>query len=287
MKGFLEREIQLARELATKIGPMAQALRAGSERELGKQDKGGDLGPVTNADLQANALLVRHIGEAFPEDSIIAEESDNTQVDRSAHRCWYLDPIDGTSDFAAGRSCWAIHIGLCIDGQPALGLVHEPDEQRSTFGLVDHKGQGKRAWVELKGVEQALLAPSGVSEHPPRAVVSVNHRTALVDKALAQLQIPEERTRGVGSTGVKSAIVARGEAELYVHPSQKTRLWDSCAPQAILEAAGGYMTGIDGARIDYRMGPMHHPTGLLATRGMDHAQVVQTLWPMTREWVTG
>lgn len=264
---------------------MAMALRDAGEKELGCLDKPGDMGPVTNADLRANEMLVRGIRHAFPQDAIIAEESDNAAVDRTQNRCWYLDPIDGTSDFAAGRSSWAIHIGLCVEGQPSFGLVHEPELGRSTFGIVDLETGTRKLWVEQHG---ASYSPGpNLVHNPPRAVVSVNHRTAKVDAALAQLQIPPSLTKSTGSTGVKSAIVARGEAELYVHPSQKTRLWDSCAPQAILEAAGGHMTGIDGSPIDYRVGPMHHPAGLLATRGMDHAQVVHKLSPLTQAWLAG
>lgn len=281
------REIKLSRALVARIGPMAQSLRASSAQELGRQDKPNDMGPVTNADLRANEMLVNAIAQAFPNDAIVAEESDNTKVDRGATRCWYLDPIDGTSDFAAGRSCWAIHIGLCVDGRPVFGLVHEPDLGRSTFGVIDPVTREKRLWCECWGAVQPISSEPGQTKLPPRAVVSMNHRNARVDAALARLQIPASLTRGIGSTGVKGAIVARGEAELYVHPSQKTRLWDSCAPQAILEAGGGHMTGIDGSPIDYRNGPMHHPAGLLATRGMDHTKVVEKLWPMTQAWIAG
>lgn len=277
------RETQLSRNLAARVGPMALALRAAGEKDLGCQDKPQDMGPVTNADLKANAMLVQGIQLAFPHDAIIAEESDNRSVDRGAKRCWYLDPIDGTSDFAAGRQSWAIHIGLCVDGVPVFGLVHEPDRGRSTFGIIDPGTHECFAWVEQHGGRRSISPYT--AQHPPRAVVSVNHRTTRVDAALARLQITPNFTMSTGSTGVKGAMVARGEAELYVHPSQKTRLWDSCAPQAILEATGGQMTGIDGKPIDYAKGPMHHPSGLLATRGMDHAQVVDKLWPMTQEWI--
>lgn len=280
----MTQEIKLSRALAARIGPMAISLRSGGASDLGCQNKPDDMGPVTNADLRANDMLVSAISRAFPNDAIVAEESDNHKVNRQAHRCWYLDPIDGTSDFAAGRASWAIHIGLCIDGQPCFGLVHEPDLGRSTFGLIDPTTKQGRIWVEQFGSTQSLPSAATKSSAPPRAVVSVNHRNARVDAALSRLHIPPSLTKSVGSTGVKSSMVARGEAELYLHPSQKTRLWDSCAPQAILEAAGGHLTGIDGSRIDYQRGPMYHPAGLLATRGINHAQVVETLWPMTRRW---
>lgn len=263
---------------------MAIALRSSGEEELACRQKSQDMGPVTEADLRANAFLIRWIRHAFPEDSIIAEESDNARVQRDVRRCWFLDPIDGTSDFAANRRCWAIHIGLCIEGQPSMGLVHEPDLGRSTFGVIDPQSGTRFFWWEQDGASSEALSPSAKVVHPPRAVASANHRNAKVDAALAQIGVLPSLTQSVGSTGVKSAIVARGEAEVYVHPSQKTRLWDSCAPQAILEAAGGSMTGIDGSPIDYRRGPMHHPAGLLATRGVDHDQAVQRLAELCRRW---
>lgn len=277
-------EVNWSRALATRVGAMAKALRSSGKEELACRQKSQDMGPVTEADLRANATLVQWIQHAFPEDSIIAEESDNTRVQRDTYRCWFLDPIDGTSDFAANRQCWAIHIGLCIEGQPCLGLVHEPDLGRSTFGVIDPETQKGFFWWEQHGARSDALSASATLSHPPRAVASANHRNDWVDAALARIGVLPSLTQSVGSTGVKSAIVARGEAEVYVHPSQKTRLWDSCAPQAILTAAGGCMTGIDGSAIDYRNGPMYHPAGLLATRGLDHQDTVRRLDELCRRW---
>lgn len=280
-----DREIEICRQLAAQAGQIALEIRSGPADQLGCREKSDDQGPVTEADLRANALIVEGLQAAFSTDMIVAEESPIPADFEKAPRCWFIDPIDGTSDFAAGRDCWAVHIGLCIDGRPALGLVYEPEAQRYNFGVI--AGDLRCAWFtqanqhhRIKGLPQRALGPK------VRAVVSASHRNADVDAALAQLSIPPENTQMTGSTGVKSAIVARGEAEVYLSPTTKTKYWDSCAPQALVEAAGGTLSGLDGQPIDYRQrGGLHHPAGLLATAGVEHDEVVQKLAPMVARWL--
>ena len=271
------------RTLAIEAGRIALRIRE-EPSALRTEEKANNEGPVTQADLQANALIVKSISSAFPDDAIVAEENQQQGNYRHATRCWFIDPIDGTSDFAAGRACWAIHIGLCIDGQPTLGLVYEPEAQRANFGIACRVHP--RAWIELPGQEKRPIRirplASGADRH---AVISASHRTSAVDAALRALQIAPANTRSMGSTGVKSATVARGEANIYVHPSTKTKLWDSCAPQAVLEAAGGRLTGLDGQPIDYKGEHLHHPAGLLATGGISHEQCVEQLASMVKAWL--
>ena len=74
-----------------------------------------------------------------------------------------------------------------------------------------------------------------------------------------------------GSVGVKVARIARGEADLYIHGGGGAKRWDTCAPEAILAAAGGHFTDLEGADIDYSSPDLVQRTGILASNGALHA----------------
>ncbi|PRQ04410.1 adenosine-3'(2'),5'-bisphosphate nucleotidase [Enhygromyxa salina] len=99
------------------------------------------------------------------------------------------------------------------------------------------------------------------------------------------LEITPEQTLRTASTGVKVSMVARGEAEIYAHPTAGTKLWDSAAPQALLHAAGGRLTDMRGDPLVYTGPEVANDRGLLATaRGVDHDALVERLRPLTDEW---
>jgi 3'(2'), 5'-bisphosphate nucleotidase len=74
----------------------------------------------------------------------------------------------------------------------------------------------------------------------------------------------------MGSVGVKIGFMLRGGAEVYCRPGGGTKLWDSAGPEAILTAAGGTMTDLDGAPLDYMAESIRNPRGILATVGVRH-----------------
>ena len=99
------------------------------------------------------------------------------------------------------------------------------------------------------------------------------------------LGIAVEETLRTASTGVKISMVARGEAELYVHPTIGTKLWDSGPPQTILHAAGGRLTNMRGEGLSYDGPGYTNDLGLLASaRGVNHDAVVDALRPLVDEW---
>jgi 3'(2'), 5'-bisphosphate nucleotidase len=85
--------------------------------------------------------------------------------------------------------------------------------------------------------------------------------------------------QNVGSVGVKLCLIAAGVRDLYVNPQAKTKAWDTCAPEAILARAGGRLTDLRGAAIEYA-GDLMHRRGLVASNGRVHDEVVQKLAPL-------
>jgi len=282
---ILEHELETALELVTRCGAIALEIQSGGVSTLQTSDKPDNQGPVTRADIAVETMIVEALRASFPDDAILAEELARDPSWQRTRRVWMIDPVDGTRDFAEGDPSWAIHVALTIDGRPALGVVHEPGHQRTSWA-VDVEGT-RHAWCRQAGA-RAAVALHGLGRPHARQwtmVTSKSHRSGRSDELAALLGIgPDEQLR-TGSTGVKLAMVARGEAQMYAHPTVGTKLWDSCAPQVVLHAAGGRLTDMCGEPLRY-VGPgLGNDRGLLATgRGIDHDALVERLRPLTSAW---
>lgn len=282
---LLEHELETVLDLVVRCGAIALEIQSGGAATLQTSDKPDNQGPVTRADIAVEAAILETLRASFPDDAILAEELagvDGGAGWQQAHRVWMIDPVDGTSDFAQGDSSWAIHVALTIDGQPALGVVHEPGRDRTSWA-IDHQGQ-RQAWCR-EGETARSLPVARAAATPWKMVTSKSHRSGRSDEISALLGIgPHEQLR-TGSTGVKIALIARGEAQMYAHPTVGTKLWDSCAPQVVLHAAGGRLTDMLGAPLRYTGPELGNDRGLLATGpGVDHDALVEQLRPLTSKW---
>lgn len=283
----LERELQTALDLVHRCGPLALRLQAGGEASLATTDKPDEQGPVTRADLTVEHEILATLRRVFPSDAILAEE-DIEGLGRdedwaARRRVWMIDPIDGTRDFAEGDPSWAIHIGLCIDHVPVLGVVHEPGLQRTSWA-VDYQGE-RSAWTRSGEQKPEALHGLGLLAPRWRIVSSKSHRAPWTAQLCDALGIAAHEQYRCGSTGVKIAMVGRGEAALYAHPSGGTKLWDTCAPQVLLSASGGRLTDVFGQPLSYGGSLLGNERGLLATsRGVDHDALVAQLRPLARTW---
>jgi len=238
--------------------------------EYAVTDKGGQ--PVTVADRQSNDLIVSELARLFPGDTILSEETPITDAQwRTASRCWIVDPLDGTSDFVKGREGFAIMIGLRVDGRPKLGVVHVPKASRTFTGIVGEGAQERRA----DGTCRTLAVSGRARSDELRVIASIAHRDARLEAAIAALT-PKE-TLQVGSVGYKVGKIVADEADLYVATTSAISLWDTCAPEAILHAAGGRFLDLDGAPLHYGGPHLTHTRGLLATNGACAADVVARL----------
>ncbi len=276
----LDRELSVAVELARTCGVLALEHQRGGN--LDTRDKPDGQGPVTRADIELNARIVSALRQQFPGDDVIAEESAAVVV-AGRDRCWYIDPVDGTTEFARGEPDWAIHIGLCIAGVPVLGIVHEPAAERLAWGLCH--GDDPRAELETCG-DRRRLDITAVPRTALRLVSSKSHASPRILAAMQRLDITPDRNLRCGSTGVKVLTVARGAAELYIHPTPGTKAWDTCAPQAVLAGAGGRLSDVRGQPLVYDPKNLHNNFGLLAVPAALHAELVAELAAVVAPWFT-
>jgi 3'(2'), 5'-bisphosphate nucleotidase len=229
--------------------------------------------PVTRADREANALVCEHLARAFPGVPVVAEESDPGEYAgfAAAPAAWYVDPLDGTREFVARNGEFAVMIGLVEGGRPTVGVVVAPAWDRTFVGVV---GQG--AWeIEASGSRAPIRVAPRVSLAGASVVVS-RSRTPERIPALVTAIGAREAVRH-GSAGLKGALVASGVHDVYVQPGRAGMLWDTCATEALVHAAGGELTDEDGAPLSYAGPELLHTRGLVATNGRVHAALIEAM----------
>jgi 3'(2'), 5'-bisphosphate nucleotidase len=254
-------------ELARAAGVEIMKLRGG---ELGVEMKLGDE-PVTVADKRANEMIVAGLAARFPSDPVISEELPSVEATLAAQRLWFVDPIDGTKDFIRGSDGFSVMIGLSRGRRPALGVVHQPALDRTFFATPDGG-----AHVVHGDVVEPLVVSNVSSAADARLVASASHRSPDIDRVKQTLGIDNEQN--VGSVGVKLCLIAMGVRDLYVNPAAKTKVWDTCGPEAILLRAGGRLTDLFGDPIDYM--ELRQRRGLVASNGHVHDEVIAKLAPL-------
>jgi 3'(2'), 5'-bisphosphate nucleotidase len=230
--------------------------------------------PVTLADREANALICREIAASFPGEAILAEESvpdDPAEIAARTRRerVFFVDPLDGTREFADRNGEFAVMIGLAERGRAAVGVVLLPTTGEALVGRSPAAGREGVAFLEAADGSRRPLRVSTVRDPADAtAVVSRSHRPRKLQPILDRLGVT--RVIACGSVGVKVARVVTGAADLYVHPGGGAKLWDGCAPEAVLRGAGGLFTDVQGRDIDYARADLGLRDGILASNGALH-----------------
>lgn len=230
-------------ELAARL-----ALRAG-EAILGVRERGFDVqrkqdaSPVTVADTAAEAIIVAGLREAVPDIPVIAEEEvAGGRITAPAREYWLVDPLDGTREFAAGHQEFAVNIGLVREGRAHLGVVGIPALGQLFGGIM-----GEGAWKR----DRTGQHPVNVRRPPEDGLVVLASRYHADNTRLNAFLAPYKVARVINfGSSVKFCRLAEGVADLYPRFG-RTMEWDTAAPQAVLEAAGGTVRTLEGAPLRY------------------------------------
>jgi 3'(2'), 5'-bisphosphate nucleotidase len=227
-------DVELAAGLATTAGEILMAIRRSGligGKALGRA-----------GDQAANELLVHAIREQRPDDGLLSEETRDTEDRLRLSRAWIIDPLDGTREFAEGRSDWAVHVALVVDGVATVGAVALP--------ALD---------TVLRSDQPSVLPAMG---EPVRMVVS---RTRPPQEAKRVAQALSAEVIPMGSAGAKAMAVVRGEADIYLHSGGQFE-WDSAAPVAVALAHGLHCSRIDGSPLVYNRQDAYLPDLLICRK---------------------
>lgn len=235
----------MATQLALEAGVLLMERRASG---LEISYKGID-DPVTQADLQADALIRAGLQTAFPLDGLLSEETTDDLERLKFERVWIVDPIDGTSSYAAGRENFAVSIGLAVRGKALLGVVYNPAKLELIAGAV---GLG----VTLNGVAVTVTQTSNVAD--ARLLVSSSEWRAGLNALETRLPI-----QPISSIAYKLGLVAAGLADGTFTANARYE-WDVCAGVALVTAAGGVATLRDGSSIVFNQRSPRLGWGILA-----------------------
>ena len=251
---------RLARDAAVAI---RRYYSAGSLTPRHKADRS----PVTDADLESNALIVTGLRAAFPRDAILSEEEPDDPGRLTATRVWLIDPLDGTRDFIARSDEFAVHVALTEAGIPVVAAVAHPPSDR-LYAAVKGGGAARR------GPEDVILL--AVSRGRPFPA----WRAGITRMAMhGPLECFLERS-GLGpasvlcGASVKALRVAQGELDVTVTLHGRESEWDTCAPGLIVTEAGGRVTDADGQPLRYNQPDVRHRRGVIMSSGDHHAEVV-------------
>jgi len=197
-------------------------------------------------DQVANQFLIHALREQRPDDGLLSEESQDTPDRLGKRRVWIIDPLDGTREYSEGRSDWAVHVALAVDGVPTVGAVALP---------------GLDGGVVL-ATDCAQPVPDAAAR--PRLAVS---RTRPAAEALAVAEKLGAELVPMGSAGAKAMAVVRGEVDIYLHSGGQYE-WDSAAPAAVALAHGLHASRIDGAPLVYNQRDVAMPDLLICRKDM-------------------
>lgn len=236
---------------AERVGPFA---RAGLEdvlipaiREAGaaaldvyardfEVDRKADASPVTEADRRAEAILEPVLAGLAPSLPVVAEEAvsaGRVPDVRAVRAFWLVDPVDGTKEFVRRSGEWTVNIGLVVERRAVFGLIFAPVADLLYGGALGAgawrlSGGGPRdAITARKAPAEGLTVISSRSHGDPDAIADLLRGHAVAGHATA-------------GSSLKFCRLAEGTADVYPRYGP-TSEWDTCAGQAILEAAGGHV----------------------------------------------
>ncbi|GEO16081.1 3'(2'),5'-bisphosphate nucleotidase CysQ family protein [Microvirga aerophila] len=227
-------------QIALEAGRILRAMETGNIEKRTKDDGS----PTTLADLAAEKMIIKRLGEAWPGIAVVAEETASTVCPDEYF--FLVDPLDGTGDYIRGTGEYSVNIALIRNGRPMAAVVSAP-----ALGSIWIAGQTALTGHIPDGTGQDIVWREARTRPAPEdsliALVSRRHGDQATEACLSTLSIG---TRRMTSSALKFCLIASGEADVYVRCGP-TMEWDTAAGDHILSRAGGCVIGPGGSRLSY------------------------------------
>lgn len=206
-----------------------------------------DSSPVTEADRDAEAIILAALASVVPDIPVVAEEevAAGRLPSHLGRRFLLVDPLDGTREFLLRNGDFTVNIGLIEDGAPVLGIVYAPVRNRLFIGNSNGAEEITTTKDHAIGTRRGIAARVHGSERV--AVCSRSHKNPETEKFLNDNRISS--CVSIGSS-LKFCLIASGEADIYPRFGP-TMEWDTAAGDAVLRAAGGLTTTFEGTPLSY------------------------------------
>lgn len=203
----------------------------------------GDASPVTEADERAEAIILERLARLTPDIPIVSEEAASRgSIPATGRSFWLVDPLDGTKEFINRNGEFTVNIALIEAGAPVLGVVLAP-----ALDCLYGGAQGEGAFMWDSRARGAIACARG-REGGLIVVSSRSHGDAeALERFLAGRPVASSVSAG---SSLKFCLVAKGEADVYPRLG-RTMEWDTAAGHAVLSAAGGRVTEMDGRDLLY------------------------------------
>jgi 3'(2'), 5'-bisphosphate nucleotidase len=209
-----------------------------------------DMSPVTAADVEAERYILDRLAHLAPDVPVVAEEQVAAgKLPKVGKRFFLVDPLDGTKEFISRNGEFTINIAEIVEGKPVRGVVYAPAKDRLFFGET------------LTGAFDSFAPPGGAPDFAEArpvfarapgkdgliVAVSRSHNDKKTEEYLAGHHVKKFVVAG---SSLKFCLIASGEADLYPRHG-KTMEWDTAAGHAVLAAAGGTVTTVEGKPFAY------------------------------------
>ncbi len=263
METYLTRAVEVAREAGALLAQLSKR-----PQEISYKRR-SDL--VTDADRRSEALIIERLRSHFPKHAVVAEEGGGQKTD--SDYCWYVDPLDGTTNFAHGFPVFCVTLGLAYRGETIAGVVYDPSREEL---FTAERGAGaylnnKRIHVsKIANLSESLLATG----FPPFAA---NHDLNI--QFYFRFTQLSHGIRRAGSAALDLCSVAAGRFdgfwELKLNP------WDKAAGSLLVTEAGGRVTDLAGTPFNLLADE------IFASNGLVHDQMCEVFSEVLRTGARG
>ena len=248
--------ISTASEIARRAGALLLEYLA---RGVKAEYKGvGTVDVVTEADRASEKLIVESLRAAFPNHGIVGEEGSRSRS--AGEYLWYVDPLDGTTNFAHGFPVFCVSIGLAFNNEVIAGVVFDPTRKEL---FAAERGSG--ATLNGKRIHVSRIAKLGESLLGTGFPSKKRHLNPNIH-FYHQLTLKSHGLRRAGSAALDLACVASGRYDGYWEFNLNA--WDTSAGALLVEEAGGKLTHVDGSKFDVAIS-----RDVLATNGLIHEEL--------------
>ncbi|BBL72171.1 inositol monophosphatase family protein [Methylogaea oryzae] len=263
LSDILNTAIGIARHAGGILREGQAAMRA--QRGGALKFKSSDIDPVTEYDLRSEQYIVGELRRLYPGHRIVGEEGGEYAGDgpQSQPYTWYIDPLDGTVNFAHGFPMYCVSMGLAVEGEPALGVIYNPATDEM-FAAAQGCG------ATLNGAPIRVSATSALSR--ALLITGFAYDTHTSDSNMGNFlafQRSAQATRRIGSAALNLCYTATGQ--LDGHWEMKVQPHDIAAGIVLVREAGGTVTDFDGGDTMIASGR------IVSSNGLIHAAMLAVL----------